>query len=201
MKQSKITTRYAKSLLGLVLEKNLLEETVNDMRLIKSVCSTNKDFSLLLKSPIVKTDKKLSIFNKIFSNTLNELSIAFVNIITTKKREMHLEGIAESFILQYKSYKKIETATVTTAVQIDDQTRKEILTYISKQGNTNIELTEIIDENIIGGTIITMGDKQLDTSISRTIKELRQKLHRQEVKIEDFVDLLLTDYWEVIDKK
>ena len=107
MKQSKITTRYAKSLLGLVLEKNLLEEIVNDMKLIKSVCSTNKDFSLLLKSPIVKTDKKLSIFNKIFSNTLNELSVEFVNIITTKKREMYLEGIAESFILQYKSYKKI----------------------------------------------------------------------------------------------
>ena len=185
MKQSKITIRYAKSLLGLVLEKNLLEKTVNDMKLIKSVCSTNKDFSLLLKSPIVKTDKKLSIFNKIFSDTLNELSISFVNIITTKKREMHLEGIAESFILQYKYYKKIETATVITAVQIDDQTRKEILTYISKQGNTNIELTEIIDEDIIGGTIITMGDKQLDTSISRTIKELRQKFNKN-LYIKDF---------------
>ena len=83
MKQSKITTRYAKSLLGLVLEKNLLEETVNDMKLIKSVCSTNKNFRLLLKSPIVKTDKKLSIFNKIFSDNLNELSMSFVNIITT----------------------------------------------------------------------------------------------------------------------
>ena len=185
MKQSKITTRYAKSLLGLVLEKNLLEETVNDMKLIKSVCSTNKDFSLLLKSPIVKTDKKLSIFNKIFTDTLNELSISFVNIITTKKREMHLEGIAESFIIQYKSYKKIETATVTTAVQIDDQTRNEILSYISKHGNTNIELTETIDKNIIGGTIITMGDKQLDTSISRTIKELRQKFNKN-LYIKDF---------------
>ena len=185
MKQSKITTRYAKSLLELVIEKNLLEETLNDMKLIQLVCSTNKDFSLLLKSPIVKTDKKLSIFNKIFSDTLNELSVMFVNIITTKKREMYLEGIAESFILQYKSYKKIETATVTTAVYIDDQTRKEILTYISKQGNTNIELTEIIDENIIGGTIITMGDKQLDTSIARTIKELKQKFNKN-LYIKDF---------------
>ena len=185
MKQSKITTRYAKSLLGLVIEKNLLEETLNDMKLIQLVCSTNKDFSLLLKSPIVKTDKKLSIFNKIFSDTLNELSVMFVNIITTKKREMYLEGIAESFILQYKSYNKIESATVTTAVRIDDQTRKKILTYISKQGNINIELTETIDENIIGGTIITMGDKQLDTSISRTIKELRQKFNKN-LYIKDF---------------
>ena len=98
---------------------------------------------------------------------------------------MHLEGIAESFILQYKSYKKIETATVTTAVRIDDQTRKKILTYISKQGNTNIELTETIDENIIGGTIITMGDKQLDTSISRIIKELKQTFNKN-LYIKDF---------------
>ena len=84
MKQSKITTRYAKSLLGLVLEKNLLEETVSDMKLIKSVCSTNKDFSLLLKSPVVKTDKKLNIFSQIFSKNLNELSMQFVKIIATK---------------------------------------------------------------------------------------------------------------------
>ena len=185
MKQSKITTRYAKSLLGLVLEKNLLEETVSDMKLIKSVCLTNKDFSLLLKSPVVKTDKKLNIFSQIFSKNLNELSMEFIKIITTKKREMHLEGIAESFITQYKSYKKIETATVTTAVQIDDQTRNEILSYISKHGNKNIELTEIIDKNIIGGSIIKMGDKQLDTSISRTIKELKQTFNKN-LYIKDF---------------
>ena len=185
MKQSKIATRYAKSLLGLVLEKNLLDETVNDMEFVKSVCSTNKDFRMLLKSPVVKTDKKLNIFNQVFSNSLNELSIDFIKIITTKKREMHLEGIAESFIRQYKSYKKIETATVTTAVEIDDKTRKEILSYISKHGNKNIELTEIIDKNIIGGTIIKMGDKQLDTSISRTIKELKQTFNKN-LYIKDF---------------
>ena len=98
---------------------------------------------------------------------------------------MHLEGIAESFIIQYKSYKKIETATVTTSVQIDDQTRNEILSYISKHGNKNIELTEIIDKNIIGGTIIKMGDKQLDTSISRTIKELKQTFNKN-LYIKDF---------------
>ena len=98
---------------------------------------------------------------------------------------MYLEGISESFIFQYKFYKKIETATVTTAIQIDDQTRKEILSYISRQGNTNIELTEIINKNIIGGTIITMGHKQLDTSISRTIKELKQTFNKN-LYIQDF---------------
>ena len=185
MKQSKIAARYAKSLLGLVLEKNLLEETVNDMELVKSLCLTNKDFRMLLKSPVVKTDKKLNVFNQVFSNSLNELSMGFIKIITIKKREMHLEEISESFIHQYKLHKKIETASVTTAIQIDDKTRKEILSYISKYGNKNIELTEIVDENIIGGTIIKMGDKQLDTSISRTIKELKQTFNKN-LYIKDF---------------
>ena len=98
---------------------------------------------------------------------------------------MYLEEISQSFIHQYKSYKKIETASVTTAIPIDDKTREEILSYISKNGNKNIELTEIIDENIIGGTIIKMGDKQLDTSISRTIKELKQTFNKN-LYIKDF---------------
>jgi len=97
MKQSKIATRYAKSLLGLVLEKNLLDETVNDMEFVKSVCSTNKDFRMLLKSPVVKTDKKLNIFNQVFSNSLNELSIDFIKIITTKKKGNAFRGNSRKF--------------------------------------------------------------------------------------------------------
>jgi len=185
MNQSRITSRYAKSLIGLAIEQNMLEEIVNDMKLIQTVCSENRDFSLLLKSPVIKTDKKLDIFNQVFSSQLSDLSMSFINIITSKKREMYLEGITESVILQYKSHKKIETATVTTAVQIDDQTRKEILNFISTHGKSDIELTEIVDESIIGGTIITMGDKQLDASVSRTLKDLKQTFNKN-LYIKDF---------------
>ncbi len=174
MRHSRVTIRYAKALLQLAIEQNILEQSYSDMVLLDSVFKQNKDLSLLLKSPIVKTDQKLSIFKLIFDTKIGEVSMAFINIITTKKRESLLALIASSFISLYKEHNKIETASVITATPLDEILRAEVINYIKKHGNDNVELTERVDENIIGGAIIRMGDKQLDASVSKAISELRQ---------------------------
>lgn len=185
MKATRLSSRYAKSLLSLVVEQNKLEETLSDMKHIISVCSENKDLSLLLKSPIVKTDKKTSILSEIFSKSVSDVTMSFIQIITSKKREMYLEGIAESFISIYKVHNNIESVTLTTAAPIDENTKSEILSYIKKNGKSDVELTEIIDEDILGGIIVKMGDKQLDASVIRDIKELKKTFNKN-LYIKDF---------------
>ena len=185
MKHSRVTIRYAKALLQLAIEQNILEQSYADMVLLDSVFKQNKDLSLLLKSPIVKTDQKLRIFKLIFDTKIGEVSMAFINIITTKKRESLLALIASSFISLYKEHNKIETASVITATPLDELLRAEVINYIKKHGNDNVELTEKVDENIIGGAIIRMGDKQLDASVSKAISELRQSFNSN-LYLQDF---------------
>jgi len=185
MRHSRVTIRYAKALLQLAIEQNILEQSYADMVLLDSVFKQNKDLSLLLKSPIVKTDQKLSIFKLIFDAKIGEVSMAFINIITTKKRESLLALIASSFISLYKEHNKIETASVITATPLDEILRAEVINYIKKHGNDNVELTEKVDENIIGGAIIRMGDKQLDASVSKAISELRQSFNSN-LYLQDF---------------
>ena len=185
MRHSRVTIRYAKALLQLAIEQNILEQSYADMVLLDSVFKQNKDLSLLLKSPIVKTDQKLSIFKLIKKKKIGEVSMAFINIITTKKRESLLALIASSFISLYKEHNKIETASVITATPLDEILRAEVINYIKKHGNDNVELTEKVDENIIGGAIIRMGDKQLDASVSKAISELRQSFNSN-LYLQDF---------------
>ena len=185
MKATRLTSRYAKSLLNLVIENNSLEKTLEDMKLILAVCSENRDLTLLLKSPVVKSDKKLSILSDVFSKSITDLTMTFINIITSKKREKFLEGIAESFISLYRAHKNIETVTLTTACTIDENTKSEILKYIKKNGKSEVELTEVINVDIIGGLIIRMGDKQLDASVSKNIKELKKSFNKN-LYIKDF---------------
>ena len=185
MKHSRVTIRYAKALLQLAIEQNILEQSYTDMVLLDSVFKQNKDLSLLLKSPIVKTDQKLSIFKQIFDSEIGEVSMAFINIITAKKRESLLALIARSFISLYKEHNNIETASVTTATPLDETLRVEVINFIKKNGNDNVELTEKVDENIIGGAIIRMGDKQLDASVSKAISELRQSFNSN-LYLQDF---------------
>jgi len=185
MKATRLTSRYAKSLLTLVIENNSLEETLEDMKLILAVCSENRDLTLLLKNPVVKSDKKLSILSDVFSKSITELTMTFINIITSKKREMFLDGIAESFVSLYKSHKNIKTVTLTTACTIDENTKSKILKYINMNGKSEVELTEVINEDIIGGLIIRMGYKQLDASVSKNIKELKKSFNKN-LYIKDF---------------
>jgi len=185
MRQSRVTKRYAKSLIDLAINQNKLSVCFEDMLLISKSCHESKELQLLLKSPIIKTDKKLNVLKQIFIDKIDVLSMSFINIITSKKREFLLAAIAISFIELYKKHKKIETAIVTTANPLDEQLRTEIINFIKKHGEKDVELTEIVDKNIIGGTIIRMGDKQLDASISTTINELKQTFNKN-LYIKDF---------------
>ena len=178
MKQSLVGTRYAKALLQLSAEQNLLDRVYKDMLVINNVFLTNKDFLSLLKSPIIKTDKKLKIINQVFKDKISDLTKLFINIITKKKREGKFKDMVESFVRLYKKHKKIETVILTTALPVDEELKKEITGAIHSFTNKNIELEEVVNENILGGAIIRMGDKQLDASISSSLKALKQKFSK-----------------------
>jgi F-type H+-transporting ATPase subunit delta len=109
----------------------------------------------------------------------------FVNIITTKKRESLLSVIAKSFISLYKAHNNIESASVTTAVPLTESLKQDIIKYIKEGSDKSVELTEVVDENIIGGAIIRMGDKQLDASVSSELSELRQMFNKN-LYLQDF---------------
>ena len=164
---------------NLAIEQDILEKCKEDMQFVADTCASSKDLSLLLKSPIIKTDQKLSIFKEVLYDKMSEVSIRFVNIITNKKRESLLEGIANSFITLYKAHKNIESATVTTAFPLEETLRKEVTDFIKTYGETEVDLTEKVDEKIIGGAIIRMGDKQLDASVKKAIVELRQTFNKK----------------------
>lgn len=171
MQGTKVASRYAKSLLDLSLEKGQLEQVYADMKTIQETCSENRDLALMLRSPIIKPDKKEDILNSVFSKA-NPITREFIKIIVRKKRENALPAIAESFVDQYRRHKKILTAVITTAFGLDDDLRKKVLEVVKKSANSEVELVEKVDKSIIGGFIIRVGDKQDDTSIRTKILKL-----------------------------
>lgn len=174
MQGTKAASRYAKSLFDLSLEQGLLEKTHADMKLVFSTCRENKDFVQMLKSPIIKSDKKEKILKTIFEGKLNKLTIEFICIIARKKRESLLEFIAESFITKYKEHKKILTAVITTAMGLDEELRKKVLQVVKDATKSEVELVEKVNKDLIGGFIIRVGDKQDDTSIRTKILKLNR---------------------------
>ena len=184
MRNTRATSRYAKSLLELAKEQNTLELCKTDMASVVSLCQNSRELVLLLKSPVVKTDKKLAIIAEVFVGC-SPLVLSFINLITKKKREALLFDIAQGFLDLYKIDQGIESATLTTAVALDEDTRQQVLDFIKKQGVSQVDLIEQVDESLIGGAILRLGDKQLDASVARQIKDLKQSFNKN-LYIKDF---------------
>ena len=185
MKQSRATLRYAKALLDYSVMENAIENVYEDMVLVNNVCSENKDLRLLLKSPIIKTDKKIKAIEQIFKEKITKISVNFIKIIANKKREALLQNIASCFVLKYKEYKNIMEATVTTAGSLNEDLKKDIVRYIKQKVSVDVDLKHVVDKNIIGGAIIQIGDKQLDVSVSSEILKLKKEFNKN-LSLQDF---------------
>jgi F-type H+-transporting ATPase subunit delta len=171
MLETKVAKRYAKSLIDLASEQGVLDAVNADMLQFVSVCDANRDLNLLLSNPIIPSDKKLSILKAVFSSA-SKLSTAFFEIITRKGREGNLPAIAKEFVDQFKKSKGIETAVVTSAITLDEQLRKQVYQLVKDSVKSEIELVEKVDNKLIGGFVIRIGDKQYDASVSSELRRL-----------------------------
>ena len=182
---SKITTRYAKSLLDLAIEKNQLKECYNDLIAIDTLCADSSDFSLMLKSPIINTSKKLTIIKSLFEKKLSKTTYLFIELITKKKRESLLHAISKNFIELYKSHHKIITASVTTTIPLEKDLKDKVISFVKNKIDNDVELIEEINQDIIGGAIIKVGDFQIDDSVRKQLKELKNSYNKN-LFIKDF---------------
>src|SRR3989337_2956733 len=147
MRGTRAAVRYAKALIELALEQGVLEKVCEDMKLIHTVCTNNHAFAVLLKSPIIKTDKKQSILSEVFKGKISKLSELFIQLLTAKKRESYLDTI-------------------------DEELRKKVLEIIKGGGQSEVELIEKTNDKLIGGFTLQVGDNRVDASIAKQIRKL-----------------------------
>ena len=177
----RIASRYAKSLLDLAKDQNAMDEVVSDMEGFSKMVE-NRDLYLLLKSPIIKIGKKAEIFDILFEGKVNKLTKAFLDIVLRKGRESLLPEIATEFLNQYKMSKGISSVTLTTATPISADALETIKAKLLASTATDqvVDVETKVDESIIGGFIVEIGDKLIDASVSHKLAELAKAMTNNE---------------------
>lgn len=174
MTDHRVASRYVKSLLGLAVEQNALEAVHADMVMFDGVCDTNREFLLMMRSPIIKHDLKRDLLERIFKKNVHPLTWSILDIITRKNRESLLPAIADEFHVAYNEFKGIGFASVTTAIEIDPAVRKEIEEIAKKLSTrSQVELETKVNPDLIGGFVLNVGDRQIDASVSSKLNALR----------------------------
>ncbi len=176
MVANKVARRYAKSLLLLAIDRGEQKPIFDQLEQFAKVANENRDLRVLLNSPVVPKDKKISIIQTIFAGIFGELMSGFVSLLTKNNRERLLHQISLAYMELYKEEHKIVSARVTTAIAMDDEFRQRIRGVVGAIENNEIEILEEVDADIIGGLKLRIGDLQADATVSRQLKEIRNKL-------------------------
>ncbi|MFM2393478.1 MAG: synthase subunit delta [Bacteroidota bacterium] len=181
MSLNRITSRYAKSLIELAMDQNILPEVKGDIDTFNAMIQ-NRDLYLLLKSPIVNATKKGQIFSALFEGKLNKLTYSFFNIVLSKGRENYLPEIAKEFNEQYKQIIGLTSVKLITATPIDAANLSIIKTKLvnSKETAKDVEFTTEVNPDIIGGFVIKIGDKLIDNSIAYKLGQIRKNISNKD---------------------
>jgi F-type H+-transporting ATPase subunit delta len=183
MSISAIRVRYAKAFFTLAKEKNMLDQLKTDIQGIFDICNQSADFIHLIESPVVTTTKKSELISKIFKSQINNLTLNFLLLIISNKREIHIPGICRNFLDLTRKDQNIKSAVMITATKINSGTVEKIKTLIEKELATSIELTCNVQPEIVGGLILRIDDKQYDSSVNTQLKKIKQALLESEIKL------------------
>ena len=185
MKGTQVAVRYARALFELALERRELEIVFGDMRLLHDTCVGSRDFRLMLKSPIVATDRKENIFRELFGKQISGTTLSFLLLLVRKRRERFIHPIADAFIEQFQDHMKILPVKVRSAVPLSVGMRTRLAGVMKKYTDAAVELEVTVDPEVIGGFLLSWKDKQIDTTISHEIERLKRGVARVNLYVKE----------------
>ena len=169
-----ISNRYGSALYNLASEKKCIDEILNDFEIVQKILNESSELRKVIKSPLVNSEEKLKILLKIFSSLkFNDLTITFLKVLDNNKRISNLSSI----ILQFKKLNSEKrgdiAADITSANELSEEEKNNISNELKNTLGQKLSLNFDVDKDIIGGLIIKVGSKMIDTSIANKINKLK----------------------------
>ena len=175
---SRAAIRYAKAVLDQANHANISEVVFGDMKSIQATLAGSKELRVVLQSPAVKAEDKKQALLQIFEKN-SEVTKALIQILTSNKRINLLGGVALAYVDLYNDSKGVKTATVITAVTLTPEIEAKVLSKLKEMtGSENITINNTIDERIIGGFILRVGDLQYNASIANQLGNLKREFSK-----------------------
>lgn len=171
-----IANRYAHALLLEAERLNVEQPVEHDIAMIREHLKRSADLRMLFRSPIIEYWRKKKIFNEIFEQHLNTLTLKFMMIVFEKRREHYIQDIFEAFGLQLDKKRNLLRVHVTSAQALETELQDRMVTVLGKRTGKTVVPTYQTEAELIAGITVTIGDTVVDGSLRKRLTELREQL-------------------------
>ena len=172
-----VSRTYGDALFELAVEENRTDSFMEEIAMVQTVLKENRDLEKILMHPEIPKSRKLQVIEEVFKGKISNALTGFLRIVVTKERYKDLPDIFAYFTARIKEYKKIGVAVVVSAIPLVEAQKQKIEKKILN--TTSYEAMEIdykVDESIIGGLIIRIGDRVVDSTIRSKLNSLTASL-------------------------
>ncbi len=182
MSENDIAFIYASSLVEIGREKNILTDLDDELKSLSSLLEEDEDLKKYLFSPQFTKESKKGIVKKCFSGNFSEYTVNLLCVMIENDRQSVLNDMIKSFSNILDEINNRARVTITSIEKLDKATIDSISVQLKSIYKKDIIIKEKIDESIIGGIIINIGDIVIDGSISKDIKKIRTSLLNSKVR-------------------
>lgn len=171
-----IANRYAEALFQLSEDENITKEIYNELHNLVETVKNNKDLDNVLRSPLVAKIEKVKLIESLFNNKINNNLKNFLKILVEKGRISSLKSIELTFKQLLNDKNNIIEGTVISAIPLTDEKVKELEGKLSKKYNKNVTLENKVDQSILGGVLVRLGNTQIDGSVKTRLDNIKDQL-------------------------
>lgn len=172
-----VSKTYGDALFELALENDTVDTLYEEAMAVDEVFLGNDELIKLLNHPKIDKDKKIQIIEEIFKGKVSDDMTGFLTVIVRKDRYNDIDNIMKCFIDEVREYKKIGVAYVTSAIELSDKQKKDVEKRLLDTTQYEVfDMNYTVDERVIGGMIIRIGDRVVDSTIKSKIEKMSREL-------------------------
>lgn len=172
---SRAAVRYAKAILELANQNGTTEKVNSDMTLMQDAWKQSKDLQMFLTNPVIKQEMKRNALLEVFPQAQKETNALFELLYQNKRFDI-LFAVTQKFQELLLAQNGIVKATITTAIPMTAELEKQVLEKAKQMTSHQVVLDHKVDESIIGGFILRVGDQQLNASVASRLQEIKREI-------------------------
>lgn len=172
-----VSKTYGEALFEVAQEEGRTRELMEEIHELQKVLTQNPEFDKLMKHPGVSKKEKAAAVENIFRGRISDELTGFLGIVVEKERYGELPQIFRYFTDRVKEENKIGVAWVTTAVELTDVQKQNVKNRLLETTSyVTMEIHYSVDPSLIGGMVIRINDRVVDSSVRTKISELTKQL-------------------------
>ena len=172
-----ISKTYGEALFDLAMEEHSVEQLAEEAVVVLDVVASNPDLAKLLNHPKIVKEEKITVVENIFKERFSPSMVGFLVLLVQKDRHNELEEVLQYFVDKVKEMQRIGVAYVTSAVPLSEEQKNQIYNkLLSTTTYIKFEMHYEVDASLIGGLVIRIGDRVVDSSIRTRINNLSKEL-------------------------